>query len=154
MADLNKRAPGCNDDCEGERGERGKRGHRGHDGDTGPTGPTGPTGDTGATGPTGPASSGPQPIAAALVTGTTGARVTSSGFSASSRTAPGTYFLDIVSPPADNNCIVNVTLAAKVGVSIAIAVFVSVGQVNVLIYDPTTATGVDCNFYITVTDNS
>ena len=78
MADINKRAPGCDDDCEGERGERGergKRGHRGHDGkdghdghdghdgkdghdgrdgDTGPTGPTGPTGSTGPTGPTGP----------------------------------------------------------------------------------------------------
>ena len=83
MADINKRAPGCDDDCEGERGERGKRGKRGHrghdgergergergeqgergergedgrDGDTGQTGPSGPTGPaaTGSTGLTGP----------------------------------------------------------------------------------------------------
>lgn len=59
MADITRRIPDCDDDCEGERGERGergKRGHRGHrghrgrdgsDGDTGPTGPTGPTGGLG-----------------------------------------------------------------------------------------------------------
>jgi hypothetical protein len=51
MADINKRGPDCDDDCEdgergerGERGKRGKRGHRGHDGRDGDTGPTGPTG--------------------------------------------------------------------------------------------------------------
>jgi hypothetical protein len=40
MADINKRSPGCDDDCEGERGKRGKRGHRGHRGPTGPAAPT------------------------------------------------------------------------------------------------------------------
>ena len=70
MADINKRVPGCDDDCEGERGERGergkrgKRGHRGHDGhdgdgDTGSTGPTGDAGSTGPTGATGSGSTGP-----------------------------------------------------------------------------------------------
>jgi hypothetical protein len=50
MADFNARAPGCDNDCEGERGKRGKRGHRGHnghdghDGHDGATGPTGPDG--------------------------------------------------------------------------------------------------------------
>ena len=80
MADFNKRGPGCDDDCEGERGERGKRGKRGHrghdgergergeqgergndgnDGNDGATGPTGPTGSGGATGATGPGLTGP-----------------------------------------------------------------------------------------------
>ena len=81
MADFNKRGPGCDDDCEGERGKRGKRGkrghrghdgergergeqgergHDGHDGSDGATGPTGPasTGGTGFTGPTGPTGDG------------------------------------------------------------------------------------------------
>ena len=76
MADFNKRAPGCDDDCEGERGERGKRGkrghrghdgergesgergHDGHDGNDGATGPTGPAGLTGPAGPTGPTGDG------------------------------------------------------------------------------------------------
>lgn len=40
MADITKRNPGCDDDCNGERGKRGKRGkrgHRGHDGRDGHT---------------------------------------------------------------------------------------------------------------------
>lgn len=41
MADISKRAPGCDD--EGERGKRGPRGHDGQDGAPGPTGPTGPS---------------------------------------------------------------------------------------------------------------
>ena len=57
MADITKRLPDCDDDCEnGERGKRGKRGHRGHDGrdgNDGNDGATGPTGPTGLTGPTG-----------------------------------------------------------------------------------------------------
>lgn len=54
MADITRRIPDCDDDCEGggERGKRGKRGHRGHDGSDGAIGPTGPSG--GPTGPTGP----------------------------------------------------------------------------------------------------
>ena len=70
MADITRRIPGCDDDCEngergergergesgerGERGERGKRGPRGHDGNAGHDGAIGPTGPMGATGPTGP----------------------------------------------------------------------------------------------------
>ncbi len=64
MAEITRRIPDCDDDCEGERGERGERGkrgprgHDGHDGHDGATGTTGPTGAastvTGPTGPTGP----------------------------------------------------------------------------------------------------
>ena len=68
MADINKRGPGCADDCgeggeggeRGERGKRGKRGHRGHDGKDGRDGKDGHDGhdghdgNTGPTGPTGP----------------------------------------------------------------------------------------------------
>ena len=60
MAEITRRIPDCDDDCEGERGKRGKRGKRGHqgrvgdDGEIGPTGPTGQVIDLGTTGPTGP----------------------------------------------------------------------------------------------------
>jgi hypothetical protein len=83
MADISKRAPGCDDDCEGERGERGergKRGHRGHDGPTGPTGPTGPSFETGPTyglGPTIPGILQP-PFQDPLLTVTIYARTTGS----------------------------------------------------------------------------
>ena len=62
MADITRRVPGCDDDCEGERGERGKRGkrgkrgnrgHRGHDGHDGNDGQDGAAGAAGATGATG-----------------------------------------------------------------------------------------------------
>jgi len=148
--------------CPGEKGDRGKRGHTGHTGPTGATGATGnigTTGSTGATGVTGATGAtgttrGVPIIAAAMVTGTTGAKVTSSGFGTSTRTAAGTYFLNIASPPADNNCIVNVTLADKAGVAVDITAFVTAGQVNVVIYNPIGPVGVDVDFYITVTDNS
>ena len=165
----------------GKRGKRGHRGHRGHDGrdghdggdgGTGPTGPTGPTGLTGATGltggtgvtgvtgvtgATGPASSGFPIIAAALVDGTTGIPVgglAGTGFSFAGHVPlSGSYFLTLANPPAlDSDAIVNVTLADKVGTPIAITAFVLGGQVNVLIYDPTTALPVDVDFYVTVTD--
>jgi len=48
MADITRRIPGCDEDCDGEGGERGKRGRRGRDGDEGTTGPTGPAGLDGA----------------------------------------------------------------------------------------------------------
>jgi BclB C-terminal domain-containing protein len=75
MADITRRVPGCDDDCEGERGERGergKRGHRGHDGRGGDDGETGPTGPTcfSSTGPTGPAGGPTGPTGS---TGSTGA---------------------------------------------------------------------------------
>src|SRR5574341_764287 len=53
MADITRRIPDCDDDCEGERGERGERGKRGHRGHSGHRGRDGSDGDTGPTGPTG-----------------------------------------------------------------------------------------------------
>lgn len=50
MSDMNKRGPGCCEDCEGESGERGERGERGHRGHRGPQGLEGPTGATGPAG--------------------------------------------------------------------------------------------------------
>ena len=85
MADINKRAPGCDDDGEGERGERGKRGHRGHDGERGERGERGEQGERGhdgrdgndgATGPTGPEGGGTGSTGPTGPTGSTGASLT------------------------------------------------------------------------------
>lgn len=50
MADITKRVPDCEDDCEGERGKRGKRGHRGHRGHDGHDGHDGHRGHDGRDG--------------------------------------------------------------------------------------------------------
>ena len=82
MADIKIPAPGCDNDCGGERGERGERGkrgkrgprgHDGRDGDDGATGPTGAgaTGAAGTVGPTGPTGA-TGPMGAASATGATG----------------------------------------------------------------------------------
>lgn len=82
MAEITRRIPDCDDDCEGERGKRGKRGkrgHRGRDGDDGEIGPTGPAGQvidlgtTGPTGPTGPSDGPTGPTGLMGPTGPTGA---------------------------------------------------------------------------------
>jgi hypothetical protein len=115
MADFNPRAPGCDDDCEGERGKRGHRGHRGHDGrdgDTGPTGPTGPTGFTGPTGPTGFGDTGP--------TGPTGP----TGFGETGPTGPGGEGVAPILAVAHVN--------AADGVYLANTGFVGAGAVHVL----------------------
>lgn len=76
MADFNKRGPGCDDDCEGERGKRGKRGHRGHTGDVGATGPTGPAGEIpGAA----PFPAGLAPVTTTIFARTTGSDATGNG---------------------------------------------------------------------------
>lgn len=95
MADITKRADGCDD--EGERGRRGPRGHDGVDGQTGPTGPTGPVGL-------------PQVIAGANVAsgGTFVGTVT--GFSAIAHPGLGEYVLTLTSPPADPDNLLVVAL--------------------------------------------
>jgi hypothetical protein len=137
----------------GERGERGKRGHRGHDGHDGRDGATGPTGSTGATGATGPG--GLPIIAAARVQGFTPGEgfLSNKGFLSFTRNGIGDYSLALVSPPPDNNCIVSLTLNTQLSVAVVVSAKVIGGIVHVSIFAPSTVTGADSNFYITVTDN-
>lgn len=187
MSDMNKRGPDDCEDGEGERGERGKRGkrgHRGHDGhdghdgatgptgaagtatgstgSTGPTGPTGSSGTAGTTGPTGPANAGGGApiIASALVKGQPPGDgfVTSRGFLSYTRIGSGDYRLTLAgTPPPDNNCVVNVTLATLLTNTVNVVASVGGGVVFVRIYGGNPLPGnpvfTDADFNIIVTDD-
>jgi len=152
--------------CQGEKGDRGKRGHTGHTGHTGATGATGGTGATGATGSTGATgATGPgQPIiASAFVGGATGTFTSNKGFLSIVRNSIGNYSLTLApTPPADINCIVNVTLIGVAyigGVATPVTVLAVTlgGVVSVEVFELTgggLTPGVDADFYVTVTNNT